>query len=166
MTENGQSMAPEITESEVTIIAIAGDDTWLHLYSDVRSLLGDTGVGANGGSHGSIEFFDGEGRRLAPVFGPDWKLEDLQRSAEVLDPCHLRRRLYAVVRHVEGHLRRHPEILEPFRLTLEEAVAKLPRLPGPGLDDDLAVLWESLGRVGHSAGFFHNALHAGGWTHN
>jgi hypothetical protein len=166
MTISGQSTAPEITESDVAIVAIAGDDTWLHLYGDLRSLLGDTDIGTNGNSHGAMEFFAGDGRRLLPVFGPDWSLENLHRSAEAPDPCQLRRRLYAVVRHVEGHVRRHPEILEPFKLKLDEAIAKLPRLSGPGLEEDLTALWEILGRVSHSAGFFHNALHAGGWTHD
>ena len=166
MTESDEITPRETAPPVVTVLAVAGDDTWLHLYRDVPSMLKDDDIGTKGNFHGPIEFFDRDAFRLVPVFGPDWQLEDLRKSHEMLDPCLIRRRLYAVVRHVEGHLRRHPEVLEPYHLTLEDAISQLPPLTGPDLDDDLAVLWTILGPFSHSGGFFHNALHAAGWRHD
>ena len=153
--------APEPTT--VRVLAIATDDTWAHVYDSVALMLNERNIGVE--HRGGMEFFDGSGRRLAPVFSPTWELQDLALTGDESGPCELLQRLHAVVRHAESYIRRHPERV--VRPGVPEAVlATFPRLSGRSLAEALETVWEATQpRQSHSAGFFHNALHAAGWNH-
>ncbi|MEU4473164.1 hypothetical protein [Micromonospora sp. NPDC023888] len=152
-----------------TIVAIATDDTFAHVYSDVRQMIED-GFGDADTRRGPLEFFSAAGAQLVPVFGPAWQLVDLRESRDEPDVDRLRQRLAAVVDHVVAYLRKHPEFVKASGLTLDEALLHLPRPAEQDLahvlallphhtDDDKTIQPLSQG------GWFHNSLHAAGWTH-
>ncbi|MBE1491659.1 hypothetical protein [Plantactinospora soyae] len=160
------------------IVAVASDDTFAHTYPDLRTMREDPIMGPDSHHRNDLEFFDVNGRRLLPVFGPTRKLTELREAAGDPDPGLLQRRLAAVVRHAENHLRAHPELTEPFGLTVEAAIATLPRPETEDLAETLAAFphqdrpqvpaawWQPRTLVhAHAGNWFHNALHAAGWTH-
>ncbi|MFJ9975365.1 hypothetical protein [Streptomyces cyaneofuscatus] len=152
-----------------TIVAIAADDTFAHVYSNVRQMIED-GFGDADTRRGALEFFSAAGGQLVPVFGPAWQLFDLRDSRDAPDAARLRQRLAAVVDHVVAYLRKHTEFAKASSLTLDEALVQLPRPAEQDLahvlalfphhiDDDRTVQPLSRGS------YWHNALHAAGWTH-
>jgi hypothetical protein len=160
------------------IVAIATDDTFAHTYPDLRALREDSIMAPDSDHRNDLEFFDTDGRRLLPVFGPTGILTALREAAGNPDPELLRRRLAAVLRHTENHLRTRPELTEPFGLTPEVAIAMLPRPETQSLAETLAAFphrdqphiraawWQPRTLVhAHSDGWFHNAMHAAGWAH-
>ncbi|MCG5469013.1 hypothetical protein LADH09A_002914 [Micromonospora sp. LAH09] len=150
------------------IVAIAVDDTFAHVYPDVEQMIKD-GFGDADSRRGALEFFSAAGDRLAPVFGPTWQLVDLRAGGVERDPDRLRRRLTAVVDHVAAYLREHPDDVEATGLTLDEAIAQLPRPAEQDLADVLALFPHRIDdrtiRPFSRGSYFHNALHAAGWTH-
>ncbi|MDG4808734.1 hypothetical protein O7634_18470 [Micromonospora sp. WMMD1120] len=158
--------APRTT---TTIVAIASDDTFAHVYSNVRQMIED-GFGAADTRRGALEFFNAAGGRLLPVFGPAWQLVELAESRDAPDAARLRQRLAAVIDHVAAYVGKHPEVVEASGLTLDEALGQLPR----PAEQDLA---QVLSRFPHqvddgntvrplsSGSWLHNAMHAAGWTH-
>ncbi|MDG4786126.1 hypothetical protein O7626_09335 [Micromonospora sp. WMMD1102] len=162
---------------EIALVAVADDDTFAHAYPDVPTLLCDPVV--TGAHRDELEFFDAEGRRLNPVTGPTGELTGLRAGAGEPDPDALRHRLARVVRHVETHLRARPELVERFGIAPEAAIAALPDPERLSLAETLAVLphqdrpevrrtawWQpDVPAYAHSDGWFHNAMHAAGWTH-
>ncbi|GIG88217.1 hypothetical protein [Plantactinospora endophytica] len=166
------------TASEIGIVAVANDNTFAHAYRDVSTLLSDDIMGIDSLHRDDLAFFDATGHRLLPVFGPERELVDLRRSTEAPDPEGLRRRLAEVVRHVESYLRAHPELAERSGLTPEAAVAGLPDPERQSLAELLAAFphevrpeveaawWQPRTMAYADRGsYFHNALHAAGWTH-
>ncbi|WP_433131221.1 hypothetical protein ACQPWW_09770 [Micromonospora sp. CA-240977] len=158
-----------IVSTPRAIVAIATDDTFAHVYSDVRQMIED-GFGDAGTRRGALEFFSAAGGQLAPVFGPAWQLVDLRESRDAPDADRLRQRLAAVVDHVVAYLRKHPEFVKASGLTLDEAILQLPRPAEQDLAHVLAVFphhtddrktIQPLNR----GNYFHNSLHAAGWTH-
>ncbi|WFE53248.1 hypothetical protein [Micromonospora sp. WMMD1155] len=152
-----------------TIVAIASDDTYAHVYSDVRHMIED-GFGDTDTRRGPLEFFNAAGSQLVPVFGPTWQLVDLQDSRDAPDADRLRQRLAAVLDHVAAYLRKHPEFVEASGLTLDEALLQLPRPAEQDLAHVLALFPHDLddGKTVQPlsrGGWFHNSLHAAGWTH-
>ncbi|RKN47617.1 hypothetical protein [Micromonospora endolithica] len=142
------------------ILLIASDNTFAHTYSDLAELLAEPAEGDRLG--GAVEFFDSTGRRLAPVFDPQWTLVDLRPGDEPADPTAIQRRLRAVRDHVEWFLTTHPDVAERARLSVAEAVATLPPL-GRTLTEDIDLMpWHHEGSRGN---FLHNAMHAAGWAH-
>ncbi|MFC6016446.1 hypothetical protein ACFP2T_09565 [Plantactinospora solaniradicis] len=171
-------MEGQRAESRDGIVAVASDDTFAHTYPDLRALREDPIMAPDSDHRNDLEFFDVNGRRLLPVFGPTRKLTELRESAGEADPGLLQRRLAAVVRHAANHLRAHPELTEPFGLTPEAAIATLPRPEAESLAETLAAFphqdqpqiratWWQPRTVAyaHQGNYFHNALHAAGWTH-
>lgn len=141
--------------------AIAADNTWAHRYPDAARMLKEKDIGVK--FSGGMEFFDLLGRRLAPVFSPAWELVDLQPTMDEPDPGTVRRRLLAVVEHVKAFIIAHPEVAERFGLTCEEAIDALPQLQGETIAAYLASFPGA--ELPNTGNWFHNALHAGGWTH-
>ncbi|MBF9134416.1 hypothetical protein I0C86_36630 [Plantactinospora sp. S1510] len=161
------------------IVAVASDDTFAHAYPDLRALREDSIMAPDSDHRNDLEFFDVNGRRLLPVFGPTGKLTELREAAGEPDPRLLQRRLTAVVHHAENHLRAHPELTEPFGLTPDEAIATLPRPETQNLAQTLAAFphqerphiraaWWQPRTVAYATpgSWFHNSLHAAGWTHS
>ncbi|GAB3837909.1 hypothetical protein ACFFMR_20045 [Micromonospora andamanensis] len=158
-------------ETVTAIVAIAFDDTFAHVYPDLRQLIED-GFGGPDTRRGALEFFSAEGDRLLPVFGRAWQLVDLRVSDDEPDADRLRQRLAAVVDHVTTFLRKHPEVVEAAGLTLDEAISQLPRPAEQNLAEVLArfphlATAEDDGAIRplDRGGWFHNSLHAAGWTH-
>jgi hypothetical protein len=155
----------------IGIVAIASDDTFAHVYRDLPQMIED-GFGAAGGRRGGLEFFTAEGGRLVPVFGSAWQLVDLRGSGDKPDAALLGRRLAAVLEHVVAYLGKHPELVESSGLTIEEAIAQLPRPTEQGLAEVLDRFPHRIDTADDGTvrpldrgGWFHNSLHAAGWTH-
>ncbi|MFI6265029.1 hypothetical protein [Micromonospora sp. NPDC051006] len=150
---------------DVQPVVIASDNTFAHAYASVAEMLSERDLGAKGG----LEFFDRSGRRLAPVLSPTWEVAGLAPTLDEPDPKLLTGRLAAVVQHVGDHIRRHPEVIARSGLSVEEALAALPRIGAGTLAEDLAQLPGATadGEFGlmDSGGWFHNAMHAAGWAH-
>ncbi|MGW4461927.1 hypothetical protein [Micromonospora sp. NPDC004704] len=152
---------PEVpTDTDQQILLLAADNTFAHLYADLAAVLAEPEQGDRFG--GAVEFFHTDGRRLAPYFGVDWRLADLQPSAEPADPDELQRRLQAVFEHVERYLKDHPEFTDRFRISVEQLVDEMPAPTGGTLQDAIEALpWHMHGNKGN---FLHNAMHAAGWA--
>jgi|GEM_PF-2338816 hypothetical protein len=153
---------------DVQPIVIASDNSFAHAYDSVADMLVDKNIGAKGG----LEFFDRAGRRLAPVFSHAWELEGLEPTLDDPDPELVQARLQAVVQHVGDYIRRHPDVVAGSGLSVEAAIAALPKIGAGTLAEDAAQFpgarpAASGGsiRLMDPGGWFHNALHAAGWTH-
>ncbi|MEO3743957.1 hypothetical protein [Plantactinospora sp. B5E13] len=154
--------------ADVQPIVIASDNSFAHAYDSVADLLGEKDLGGKGG----LEFFDRAGHRLTPVFNDAWELESLVPTLDDAEPDLVQARLQAVVQHVRDYLRRHPELVNGSGLSLEAAIAALPKIGEGTLRDDAAQFpgptapaSDGAIRLMHSDGWFHNAMHAAGWAH-
>jgi hypothetical protein len=157
----------ESPEAADGVLAIASDDSWAHVYLSVKDLLAERDVGGNSDHHGGMEFFDLTGRRLAPVLSPAWEIRDLVPTSYRAADCELVQRLHAVVRHAEAHLRRHPDGVVPTSTPPEVVLAQFPQVLGKSLAEALELFRLATARDNtHSAGWFHNTLHAAGWNHD
>lgn len=143
------------------VLLIAADDTFAHVYRDLAEALSEPKEGTMFG--GAVEFFDTEGRQLAPVFGPDWRMAELQTGGNPADPAAVQRRLRRVIEHVAGYLRAHPEVVGSSPHNVEEVIAALPQLGGGSLQTDVAEMPQHI--MATRGGLLHNAMHAAGWTH-
>ncbi|AVT32776.1 MULTISPECIES: hypothetical protein [unclassified Plantactinospora] len=157
-----------VRRTEIEPIVIASDNSFAHAYGSVAEMLSEKDIGAK--AQGGLEFFDKAGRRLAPVLSHAWELEGLVPTLEDPDPELVQGRLQAVVQHVGDYIRRHPETVADSGLTVDEAIAALPQLGGGTLAEDAAHFpggdSPSGGvRLMTQGGWFHNSLHAAGWTH-
>ncbi|MFK3980689.1 hypothetical protein ACI2K4_09980 [Micromonospora sp. NPDC050397] len=143
------------------ILLVANDNTFTHVYPDLAGVLAEQEQGDR--FAGAVEFFDPEGQRLVPFFGPDWRMVELHPSGDAPDPVAVQVRLRAVVQHVAAYLHAHPDLAERAGMTVDEAVATLPRVGNGTLAEDLDELpWHVQTNKG---GFVHNTLHAAGWAH-
>jgi hypothetical protein len=158
--------------SNVDVLAIAWDNSWLHVYPDVPTLLQDDDIGAGNDAHGGMEFFAGDGRRLVPVFTREWRLENLVTAGDRPDPDALHDRLCAVVDHVRGYLDRHGDTarqqLARFGLTPAEAIDRLPRIEGRKYSESLTAFVPQGPEHDdeHDGDWMHNLMHRAGWTHD
>ena len=165
MTRQPTHSAPP---ADVQPIVIASDNSFAHAYPSVADMLSEKDIGAK--AQGGLDFFDHAGRRLAPVFSPTWELERLAQTLDEPDPELVQGRLQAVVQHVADYIRRHPEVVAEFGMSAQQAIDALPQLGGDTLAADAAQFPGSQapsGEVGlmTSGNWFHNSLHAAGWTH-
>lgn len=154
--------------ADVQPIVISTGNSFAHAYSSLADLLSEKDLG--GSAHGGLEFFDRQGRRLTPVFSQTWELEGLVPTLDEPDPELVQGRLQAVVQHVADYIRRHPEAVAEFGLSVSEAIDGLPKLGGGTLAEDAAQFpgSEALSdgmQLMHSAGYWHNLLHAAGIDH-
>jgi hypothetical protein len=125
----------------VGVVAISTDDEWAHAYEDEHSAVAESGFGRPDHSPGDIDFFDGSGRPLTPVLGPDGTLSRLGATSAAADPDAVRRRLRAVLGHAAGYIQRCPPdvdaALRDAGLDVEEALARVPQPSGASLAEDL-----------------------------
>lgn len=155
------------------LLAIANDNSWLHVYPDVHVMLLEDDIGTGGNQAGGIDFFDNEGHRLTTIFSPTWGLVGLAPTEDKPDPDYVRARMRSVVEHVRRHLDHHraeeSARLKRHNLSADQASSKLPDLTDlnlaesmraflPGPDDD--------GEFEHDGSWMHNLLHRTGWTHD
>jgi hypothetical protein len=177
-----QYFAAQTADSRATIVAVAQDNTWAHVYVDTASLIADR-HSSGAGATGPIDFFDSAGNRLLPLFTPGWSIQGL--TPEVLSDgqppdCEaVRDRLRAVIAHVQAYvLERFDELVWPGVTrpspTAEAAIKTLQDLMA---DETLGGLVAAFGAlfgvvtpanvpvVQDRRGWWHNVLHASGWTH-
>ena len=154
--------------TDIAPIVIASDNSFAHAYGSVAEMLNEKDIGAK--SQGALEFFDLAGRRLAPVLSDRWELEGLVPALDDPDPELVQARLQAVMQHVRDYIRRNPEVIADSGLSVEAALKALPQIGGGTLAQDAAQFpgGEPLGggiKLMTQGGWFHNSLHAAGWTH-
>lgn len=150
---------PTLTERR--ILLVANDNTFTHVYPDLDEVLAEQEQGDR--FDGAVEFFSPEGQRLVPFFGPDWRMVDLHPSGDPADPVPVQVRLRAVMEHVAAYLHAHPDVAERAGMTVDEAIATLPRIGDGSLADDVDELpWHMQTNKGS---FVHNTLHLTGWAH-
>jgi hypothetical protein len=157
--------------STANVLAIANDNSWLHVYPDVATLLQDDDIGAGDDARGGMEFFDRDARRLVPVFNPSWQLVDLAPAEDRPEPDRLNDRLRTVVDHVRNYLDGHQAAAAPrlkrFGITPAEAIARLPVLDGLKYADSLSAFVAPVqDEYEHNGDWMHNLLHRAGWTHD
>jgi hypothetical protein len=125
----------------VGVLAISRDDEWAHAYEDERSAVAETAFGRSGQSPGDIDFFDGSGRALTPVYGSDGVLTGLETGSSEADPEAVRQRLRAVLGYAGAYLRERPPDVEAALsdagLDVDEALARVPHTSGDSLAEDL-----------------------------
>lgn len=159
------------------ILAIGSQNTFLHVYNDERELLADDDIGAGvGESRFPIEFFDSDGYRLAGVYDGHWHLVRLMPTAEEAHPDAVLRRVWQVTEHLRAFIKAHPEEVELFGMTVQEALEFFPA-PEESQDLKTALLVFSSGEAHrshaalsglgeHDAGSMrHNAAHIFGNPH-
>ncbi|TQS45032.1 hypothetical protein [Cryptosporangium phraense] len=158
-----ETSTPTSTE---TVFVIDVNDRFAHLFTSVPDLLGTHEKGHVEPPRG-LDFFDQDGRRLAPVFDECWQLVGLVETNEEPDPQAIQARLAAVFAFLAEYTSGHPtEIADDYGLSVDEALGELPQLAGKSLSDSIA----ALGGVTHypaDAGteqkdpgnWFHNLMH-------
>jgi hypothetical protein len=106
--------------------AIDRNNTWLHVYPDVPSMLAVNRVGAGD----AADFFDTRGRRYDPVFADTGQLEALKETADPPNTPIVAMRLKSVLNFLVNALpqRLHDAPNPPG--TVAEGLAVIPRLDG------------------------------------
>lgn len=93
--ETPESNAPQDSPGRIIVFTSNGTNRWVHLYDTPEQIAKDN---VEGSPAGVVEFFDTEGRRLLPRFGPDWKLTGLALADGKPEKDRVRDRLLAVLR--------------------------------------------------------------------
>ncbi len=155
------------------ILAIGAQDDFLHVYHDAQELLGDHKIGAGEEERcGPLEFFDSAGYRLAGTYSPTWQLQGLTRTADSADPTQLRQRVQSCIDHLRSYIKNHPEKVESYEMTVDEALARCPDLNGSSdFENCLRALAHSgshhkegeLGTEHRTDDYWHNLVHGSGW---
>jgi len=121
---------------------ISCKNDWVHVYDSVPSMLDATDLGS--GHPRAVEFFDVEGRRLAPVFDGSWVLAGLRHAGERADVALVQRRLRTVVQTLRATIdERLSKSTTPF--TRAQALTALPKLNGEGLAECFTLLAANFG---------------------
>jgi len=123
-----RAFAASLPLAELAVITNTAAAPRAHLYPDVTTMLAH-GTGMSSGTPTTtLEFFDSQGSRLAPVLDHKGQLVGLRDSGDGPDPEAVIDRLQAVVRDLEQTIREEPSKIESLKVTPEEALARLPRL--------------------------------------
>jgi hypothetical protein len=116
------------------VLAIGGENNFVHVYKDEAALLRDGDIGAGvGESRFPLEFFDSDGRRLAGVYDGSWQLARLVPTEDDPQPRRLAERVAGVLLYMRTYIEEHPEVMRLYGLTQQEALA-LFAAPKPGQD--------------------------------
>lgn len=149
------------------VLVIAADDTWLHAgtASEVlghaqehRQQPSEPSAGAPAPLTGKVlDFFDDHGERLLPLVDGRLEVCGFAGGGGQVDPAVLRARIDTVLDRAQAHLERHPGGAGAGY----PAMKSVPR-PSGDLPEVIASLRLSVTESahGHSAGWFHNLLHA------
>lgn len=144
------------------IFVITNDDTTVHLYRDVQSLVTDIKEG-DVARLGSVGFFNVRGQRLVPVRSAEGRLQGLRAAGDPPDAQAVQMRLCAVRRNLAATVAaRVAKAVRP--ISLEEALRLLPELAGkelPECYDLLEPIFSHAYRDGDPG-----AMDDGDWWHN
>jgi hypothetical protein len=153
------------------VLAVGAQNDFAHIYPNQAALLADHDNGAGIGEHPlALEFFDGDGRRLAGVYDGRWHLLRLVPTADPPDLALVHRRVQGVLEYMRSFITAHPDVIRLYGLTQEEALAAFassrmvrddaqgPFAAGGAEDDVFAV-----GTLGDDddRGIWHNLTHHG-----
>ncbi|HZN19038.1 MAG TPA: hypothetical protein VFB84_12830 [Micromonosporaceae bacterium] len=115
------------------VFVITNDDTTVHLYRDVQSLVLDTKEG-DAARLGSVGFFNVRGQRLAPVLSADGALTGLRNVGGQPDVRAVQARLCTVLRNLAATVEARVA-KAAGAITVEEALRLLPELDGKDLQE-------------------------------
>ncbi len=154
------------------IFVIASDNSWLHVYPDLKSMI-QAQVRAD--SPDSIELFDVRGVRLLPVLNDESYLVGLQESTEKADPEAVRNRLRTAIQAIRETLEQNLAQSAIPRGTRETWLNRLPEIKDQSLEECYTILDPDFGH-GSLPGGTHGPsipglgeiaqLHTGSWWHN
>ena len=100
-----------------------------HLYHSPKAMLSDRAVGAGDGDR-SMEFFDADGYRLAPVFDAGWQFVSLRRTDDAADSDLVLARFRSVVDEVRAYLIDNADDLVAHGLDVHVGLGLLADLDG------------------------------------
>lgn len=161
--------------SSVAVVAVASDDTWVHVYASLDELLEDRDIGTGPEEKsGALVFYDGRGRRLAPAFTPQWTLKDLVPLDGSERPDELYERLQRAAEHLRQFIENNPQDVALFGMEPAEAIELIRWPDRSDLARSLADLAQEAqdGEVvgtgrnsSHPGSSLHNLKHRAGWKH-
>lgn len=143
------------------IFVVARDNTAVHVYRDVRSMIDAKEV--DDGRLDSVEFFDVNGYRLVPVRDDKGRLADLTADGGDPDPAAVQTKLCAIRDHLATTVDERITKAVPT-VTREEALAQLPVLADRSLAQCFKLLEPVFSHTYGDGGS--RTRHDGGWWHN
>jgi hypothetical protein len=156
-----------VLDPAAMIITILSDDSRAHAYRTVQELLSTENQLPTWSSMQGIGFFDDQGYRLNPRFGPNWQLIGLLRVGEP-DPDAVLGRLHIVLDRSVDRIRRYPESVEDWGVTCADAidvVVALGRLRLEDLFDQESVLLDAPVEGSAPQGGLDGPVPHGSWLH-
>jgi hypothetical protein len=127
----GTRMFVPVTEH--VVVATTPQETWVHIYSTVDEMAEELKViSPEDATAQGLEFFDGAGRRLVPVMDAQNTLT-LKHTMDPPNPAVVLGHFRKAIRQAEDLIRSNPAVLLRLRMSLEEALARLPQLDGVDL---------------------------------
>jgi hypothetical protein len=163
--KEGAMGAPQVrtnaAEPGRAIFVVATNNTAVHVYRDVQSLV--DAKGAEASRLDLIDFFDVNGVRLLPVLDNNGKLTGLRQAGDRPDPAKVQTRLRIVVRHLASTVdARVANAVPP--ITRQEALNRLPNLDGRNLAQCYVLLEPVFSHIYGEGG--PGPEHNGSWWHN
>jgi hypothetical protein len=144
------------------LFVVATNNTMVHVYRDVQSLVDAKEIQPD--QLKSIEFFDVQGRKLAPVLSDTGALTGLKESGTTPNAGGVQQRLYTtranLASSVDARIAKH----EP-KVTRDEALSHLAVIEGRSLPDCYVLLEPIFSHSYASAGPI-ELRHNGSWWHN
>jgi hypothetical protein len=124
MSASAQDGTTSGPQSGPWVLAVGAQNDFAHIYPNQAALLADHDNGAGVGERPlALEFFDGDGRRLAGVYDGAWQLLRLVPTADPPDRELVLKRLQGVLESMRSFIRARPDVLSLYGLTQEEALA-------------------------------------------
>jgi hypothetical protein len=150
-------------EINLIVIASSARGSRVHLYPNVKALItAPEAFSAGGVTTLRMEFFDKDGVRLLPVFGPKWQFAGIQAGPDGADPELVLDRMRTAVKDIERALLDDDaaaQALEELKMTPKEAVARLPHLDGVDLPEAILQCRTVFGHVDADPGNNGSPLH-------
>jgi hypothetical protein len=160
-------------QSSIAVVAVASDDTWVHVYASVDELLEDRDIGTgHEEKSGALVFYDGRGRRLAPEFTPQWTLKDLVPLDGSERPDELYERLERAAEHLRQFIENNPRDVAQLGMEPAKAIDLIRWPDRSNLAGSLADLAQETedghaegagGVLRHRRSSLHNLKHRAGW---
>jgi hypothetical protein len=106
------------------VLAVGAQNDFAHIYPNQAALLADHDNGAGVGERPiALEFFDGDGRRLAGVYDRAWQLLRLVPTADPPNRELVHQRVQRVLEYMRSFIQARPDVISLYGLTQDEALA-------------------------------------------